>query len=112
MIDFLKENYALVIGVAIVVVAVARVVLALMKATKIDKEGIETDAVVTRVEEDYDPDNAVTSYSTYVEYTDENGELRESYMALTMDSEHEVGEKLRIKYLPGVHDLVREVSGN
>ena len=110
MIDFLKENYALVIGAVIVVVAVVRVVLTLMKANRIDKEGIETDAVVTRVVEDFDPDNAVTSYSTYVEYRDENGELRESYMALTMDAEHEVGDKLRIKYVPGVRDLVRAVD--
>ena len=111
MADFLKDNYVLVIGAALVIIPVVIVAFTLMKARRIDRDGIETDAVVTRVEENVDPDSASSSYSTYVEYEDENGERRESYMALTMHPEYEVGQKLRIKYVPGVRNLVRDASG-
>ena len=108
MAEFLEDNLVLLVGVAIVIIPVVIVALALMKAKRIDRDGIETDAVVTRVEENVDPDSAGSSYSTYVEYEDENGERRESYMALSVYPEYAVGQKLRIKYVPGVHDLVRD----
>ncbi|MGX8716262.1 MAG: hypothetical protein ACSW8A_10975 [Lachnospiraceae bacterium] len=80
------------------------------KAKKIDKEGIETDAVVTRVEDTSEIESAASSYTTYVEYRDENGVRRESCMALTLQVEHNVGDKVRIKYVPGIYDMVREVE--
>ena len=108
MMDFLKTHYELVIGILFAVFIAAKVVTAFRKAKKIDKEGIETDAVVTRVEDTSSAEDATSSYSTYVEYRDENGELRESFMALTVNVQYEAGQKVRIKYIPGVHDMVRE----
>lgn len=110
MIKFLEENAVVLLGIVIVAIPLVLVARALLKARRIDREGTEADAVVTRVEESFDPDSAGSSWSTYVEYRDENGELRESYMALTVNPEYEVGQKLRIKYIPGVHDLVRPIS--
>lgn len=107
MIEFLKTHYIWLIGAILVAVVIIRVVLTLRKTRRIDREGIETDAVVSRVEDTSDPDSATSSYSTYVEYRDENGEMRESYMALTVRPEYAVGQKVRIKFVPGVHDLVR-----
>ena len=112
MIELLKTHYFWVIGAILVAVVFIRVVLTLRKASRIDRDGIETDAVVTGVEETSDLDSAGSSYSTYVEYWDENGEMRESYMALTVYHEYAVGQKVRIKYVPGVHDLVRPVKDN
>lgn len=110
MVEFLEENAVLLLGIVIVVIPVILVMRALLKARRIDREGTEADAVVTRVEENVDPDSAGSSWSTYVEYEDENGKLRESYLALTVYPEYEVGQKVRIKYVPGVHDLVRTVN--
>ena len=49
---------------------------------------------------------------TYVEYRDETGELRESPMSLLNSVEYGTGEKVRIKYIPGEHKLVRPVKKN
>ncbi|MCR5795219.1 MAG: hypothetical protein K6G61_07765 [Solobacterium sp.] len=84
-----------------------RLFTVLKKAKKIDAEGIVTDAVVSRVEEFYDPDTASDSYTTYVVYTDEEGVQRESAMALTQDAEYEEGMHVRIRYLPSEKDMVR-----
>lgn len=82
------------------------------KSKKIDAKGTETDAVVSRVVESWDPDTASSSYTTYVEYRDETGELRESPMSLSSTVEFGTGEKVRIKYIPGEHKLVRPVKKN
>ncbi|MBR2546224.1 MAG: hypothetical protein IKE93_08690 [Erysipelotrichaceae bacterium] len=43
-------------------------------------------------------------------YYDEKGEIHESPMTLTSVVEHEEGEKLRIRYIPGKYDMVRKVK--
>ena len=80
----------------------------LKKAKKIDSTGIETDAVVSRVEKDFDtPDTSGSSYYTYVKFTDNTGVLRECVMSMNITAQYEVGDKVRIKYIPGQYDMVR-----
>ena len=110
MITFIETHITWFIGALFVTVFVVSATRALMKAKKIDNEGIETDGVVTRIVDTSDPEDATSSYTTYVEYKDENGQLRESFMALTVRVEHEPGDKVRIRYIPGVHNMVREVK--
>ena len=106
--DFIARHMELII-IAAVVVFVVRAARVLLKARKIDREGIETDAVVSRVEEQWDPDTASSAYLTYVRYRDENGEFRESPMALTSSLSYEEGGQVRIRFVPGDDELVREV---
>lgn len=106
--DFIARHMELMI-IAAVVVFVVRAARVLLKARKIDREEIETDAVVSRVEEQWDPDTASSAYLTYVRYRDENGEFRESPMALTSSLSYEEGEEIRIRFVPGDDELVREV---
>ena len=106
--DFIARHMELII-IAAVVVFVVRAARVLLKARKIDREGIETDAVVSRVEEQWDPDTASSAYLTYVRYRGENGEFRESPMALTSSLSYEEGGQVRIRFVPGDDELVREV---
>ena len=79
------------------------------KAHRIDNEGITTDAEVSRVEDSTPVGSPGSSFITYVTYYAEKGEIHESPMTLTSVVEHEEGEKLRIRYIPGKYDMVREV---
>lgn len=80
----------------------------LKKAKRIDKEGIETDAVVSRVEQDLStPDSPTASTYTYVQFTDQDGVSRESVMTMSADVQYEQGDHVRIKYIPGEYDMVR-----
>ncbi len=106
--DLISRHMGLII-IAAVVIFVLRAARVLLKARKIDREGIETDAVVSRVEEEWDPDTASSTYMTYVRYRDENGEYRESPMALTSSPSYEEGERVRIRFVPGDDELVRAV---
>ena len=108
--EFLKDHIELVLLAVAMIAFVIEGVRLLKKAKKIDEEGIETNAVVSRIEEDWDPETMSSSYITYAEYRDENGDLRETQMALTSLPEHRVGDKIRIRFLPGERELVREVT--
>lgn len=108
--EFLTQNYAAIFAAVVVVIFVFRAARVLNKAKKIDREGVETDAVISRIVENWNPDTASSSYTTYAEYRDESGELRESPMALSSNLTYAKGEKLRIRYIPGDHELVRAVK--
>ncbi len=45
-----------------------------------------------------------------VKYRDDKGETIESPMALDPSERYEVGQKVRIKYIPGLHQQVRPVK--
>ena len=108
--EFLEQHFSLILGFAFAGVFLYQAVRILKKADRIDKEGVETTAVVSRIEEIYDPDTTSSSWTTYVQYRDKKGILRESPVSLTADVQHEVGEQLRIRYMPDDDELVREVK--
>ena len=108
--EFLQKYLYWIIGALIVIVFVYQAGKALRKAKKIDAEGLETDAVVSRVEEHTDPDTAGATFVTYVRYTDDEGRYRESPMAYTPDAPYREGQKLRIRFLPGDYKLVRHAE--
>lgn len=110
--EFITQNFQWIFVALVIGFFVFQAVSLLRKAKKIDANGTETDAVVSRVVESWDPDTASSSYTTYVEYRDETGELRESPMSLSSTVEFGTGEKVRIKYIPGEHKLVRPVKKN
>ncbi len=105
--EFVSEYFEWILVFIVVGVFAFQAARLLKKAKKIDSEGILTDAVVTRVAELWDPDTASSSYTTYVEYREENGEVRESPLSLTQDVKYEAGDRVRIRYIPGEHTLVR-----
>lgn len=107
---FLTSNLSWILPLVFVLVFLLILVRTLRKARKIDREGIITDAVVSRVWEDSDAESAGTSYVTCVTYRDEEGKERESFLARTMRPEYVVGQELQIRYIPGEHKIVRPVK--
>ncbi len=111
MLGFIGEHLEIVLIVAAVLFFILQAARLVKKAGRIDRVGIETDAVVTRVEDSVDPDfMASHSYTTYVEYMDDTGELIESPMSLSHEAGHSPGDSVRIRYIPGDRELVREVK--
>lgn len=105
--EFLTQNLTWIIPVVAVVVFAIKAVTTLKKAKRIDAEGVETDAVVSKVVEQYDPEYNSSSYTTYVEYKDEDGVRRESPIAVTSRVEYEKGDQVRIRFIPGDYKMVR-----
>ena len=87
-----------------------RLSLYFYRSRQIDEGGTDTDGVITRIEESYDAGQALISYEVYVGWHDENGFYRESRLSRKLLHHYEEGQQLRIRYLPGRYDLVREVS--
>ena len=108
--EFVVQHWTWILGAVVVIVFVVRAVLLLKKAKKIDREGLEADAVVSRIVEHYDPENHSSSYTTYVSYTDRDGRTVESPLAVGSSAGYAQGDTLRIRYLPGDRKLVREVK--
>ena len=82
------------------------------KARKIDAEGTLTDAVVSRIDKDYDsdPDSNSYTYLTYVTYLDEQGRKQESLLARSDMPEYKKGDQLKIRFLPGDYKMVRKAK--
>lgn len=106
--EFAVNHFMLIIIVIGVAVFAFKLRSLLKKAKKIDTQGIETDAVVSRVEKGLETaDTSGGSYYTYVTYKDEHGETRESVMKMGSEPEFEEGQEIVIKFLPGEYDMVR-----
>ena len=108
--SFLTDHFELCVGIVVILVFCILAGRALTKAHRIDREGIETDAVVSTVKEHFDPDLIDSTYTTYVTYTDRDGRTVESPMTLEDSVSYEIGDKIRIKYIPGDTKMVRPVE--
>ncbi|MBR3204038.1 MAG: hypothetical protein IKF60_10680 [Solobacterium sp.] len=88
--------------IIIVAVIVCSIIYTFLKNQKISKNGIEADAVVSRIEtnENTDADgNVTTSEEYYVTYTNAEGKTVEAKLG-NVPGFANVGTKMRIKYLP------------
>ena len=107
--DFIRAHFGLIIGIIVVAVFAIQAANAIKKAGKIDHDGIETDGVVSRIDETFDPGNLSSSYTTYVKYTDKDGTEVESPAAVGSDVNFAIGDRVRVKYMPGDRKMVRIV---
>ena len=91
------------IGIAVVVIAViVGIVFNYKRSKAINENGIETDAVVSRIKENEGEDtdgNRTVEYVYYVRYTNEAGESVEAKLGNPPRFLME-GTTLRVKYLP------------
>lgn len=108
MLEFLKENAFVIVFAVMFLALFLWIVRLILRVKKTDREGMETDAVVCRVEFDRDEENG-DSYVCYASYRDENGVERESFFGRFLEKRYEEGQRIRIKFLPGKYDLVRLV---
>ncbi len=87
-------------GLALLVVLIA--VLSFTRRHKIQKYGVETDAVISRVSRSERTDSdgrSDTYYTYYVTFTAQDGRTVEA-MLDTEPSDTRIGARVRIKYLP------------
>lgn len=106
---FIGEHLVLILVIIVIAFAAVSIGRVVGRAKKIDREGTETDAVISRVEYDRDPDGN-DYYNIYARYTDDTGMERESKTGIYAVAEYEEGQKVRIRFLPGDYDLVRIVK--
>ena len=86
----------------IVVVIVGGFIYNYLRQKKIKENGIEVDAVISRIveKESTDSDNNTDyTYEYYVKYTDQNGNQVEAKLS-NPRTLSKVGDQLKIKYLP------------
>lgn len=66
----------------------------------IEEHGIEVDAVVTKVIENYDPDIPKRTYNTFVKFIGDDNNEHEAIL-INVSSSFPYGGKIKIKFLPG-----------
>ena len=91
------------IGIIIIAIVVAVAVYIFYRNWFTKKNGTETEAVVSRIEEyeTTDSDGTSTSYNYYVRYHDEDGHPHEARISnMGFSRGLIVGDQIRIKYLP------------
>ena len=108
--DFVRDHIELIFGLIALLIMIVKVASLVKKARKVDERGIVTEAVVSRISEVFDPDNASSSYTTYVEFVDKSGVTRECPMMISSVIKYDKGERVKIRYIPGDYELVRLVE--
>lgn len=78
----------------------------------IEQNGIETEAIVTKVTSTYDSDIRQRRYITYVKFIGDDNNEREGRLLNVplLSSDFQSEEKLRVSFLPGEYDLVFFIS--
>lgn len=111
---------------AIVIVALIGVILTTKRNNEIKQNGIEADAVVSRIKENESVDEdgfITTSYTYYVTYRTTDGQTVEAKLGSgksidnhivgkPWDSDLKEGVNIRIKYLPEKPKYVIRISDN
>ena len=99
------------IGVAVVVVAIVAV-YSILRNKKINENGIEVDAVISRIDTDTqtDSDGSVSTNETYyVDYQNAEGQIVTAKLG-NPPFGAVVGTAMRVKYLPEKPKYVRRVK--
>ena len=96
-----------IIGVVVVAI-VGGIIFTVMRTNAIKKNGIEANAVVSRIKEQENTDSegfTDTTYIYYVTFTTQDGQSVEAKLG-NPPSKIKVGDSLTIKYLPNKPKLV------
>ena len=111
MAEFIRENGMIILTVVIFAGFTVSFILKAVKTAKLSKkisrEGREAAAVVSRIVADNDPDSN-SSREVYVTFKDEIGREHEAILGTVREYSLKKGDEVRILYLPGVYDTVKE----
>ena len=97
----------IIIGVVVIVI-VGGIIFTIVRTNAIKKNGIEANAVVSRIKEQENTDSegfTDTTYIYYVTFTTQDGQSVEAKLG-NPPSKIKVGDSLTIKYLPNKPKLV------
>ena len=101
----------IIIGVVVIVI-VGGIIFTIVRTNAIKKNGIEANAVVSRIKEQENTDSegfTDTTYIYYVTFTTQDGQSVEAKLG-NPPSKIKVGDELRIKYLPNKPKMVIAVK--
>ncbi len=99
----------IIIAVVFAVIIVTFFVIAIIRNNKIRKSGIETEGVISRIEEKETVDSdgfSDTNYTYYVNYRTTEGKTVEARLGIIMQRRYNIGERINILYLPEKPDYV------
>ena len=99
-------NMAVLAGIAVVLVIIA--VYCVLRNRKIDENGVEADAVISRVDTDYDSEGS-PSEIYFVDYVNAEGQTVTAKLGNPPMNAYQ-GMPMRIKYLPEKPRFVRRVK--
>ncbi len=99
-------NMAVLAGIAVVLVIIA--VYCVLRNRKINENGIEADAVISRVDTDYDSEGS-PSEIYFVDYVNAEGQTVTAKLGNPPMNAYQ-GMPMRIKYLPEKPRFVRRVK--
>ena len=101
----------IIIGVVVIVI-VGGIIFTIVRTNALKKNGIEANAVVSRIKEQENTDSegfTDTTYIYYVTFTTQDGQSVEAKLG-NPPSKIKVGDSLTIKYLPNKPKLVIAVK--
>ena len=72
----------------------------LKQEKNIEEHGIEVDAIVTKVTDNYDTDTHIRTYNTFVKFMGDDNNEHEAIL-INVSNRFSYGRKMKIKFLPG-----------
>ena len=97
---------AIIAGIVVVIVIIA--VYSIQRNKRINEKGIEVDAVISRIDTDYDSEGS-SSETYYVDYVNAEGQTVTAKLGNPPMNAYQ-GTSLRVKYLPEKPKYVRRVK--
>mgnify|MGYP004557736477 CR=1 FL=1 len=98
------EAIILVTGITLLILFVWFLVRHSLKVEQnIEQNGIEVDAVVTRVIDTYDRDIHLRRYKTFVKFVGDDNKEHEGRL-INVSMSFPYGRKMRVRFLPGEYD--------
>ena len=97
------QNFTPIFGAVIVAVIVVGIIYSIAFTRKVQKNGVEADAILSRIEvnTNTDSDGDITTTTTYyVTYVNQEGQSVEAKLMTEPPRSVRQGASLRVKYLP------------
>ena len=100
----------IVIGIILAVIVIVSVYKTTKERNDIEENGLETQGVISRIEEVNEADKQTKLY--FVKYKDQLGNMKESQLVVNgeEDRSFSVDEKVVIKYIPGKYKYANIVG--
>lgn len=85
---------------ALGIIIISLIHIQLKQERNIEEYGIEVDAVVTKVTDNYDTDTHISTYNTFVKFIGDDNNEHEAIL-INVSNSFPYGRKMKIKFLPG-----------
>ncbi len=108
MVEFIRDHIVLIVILCFAYYIAMKILRKVRNERRVNRLGVDAEAAVTWIEEITEVDGK--DYITYVTFYDQDGKRRESVMDVSAFAGVELGDLVKIKYIPGEYDVVRYVE--